>query len=135
MALAVPSAGVHLGQDDLPPQDARRLAGEKLIIGRSTHSLEQARHAVEVEQADYIAVGAVYSTETKPEHTLAGVSLAQQVCGLGLPVPIFAIGGITVDRAKELKAAGVKRVAVSSAIVAAADPQAETRRFVEAMAS
>jgi len=135
VALAAEAAGVHLGQDDIPPVDARRIVGEKVIIGRSTHSQEQARHAVEVEQADYLGVGSVYETTTKQERILAGVALAERVCAMGLGVPVFAIGGITLDRLAELKAAGVKRVAVSSAIAAAPDPETTTRRFIERMAA
>lgn len=135
IALAAGAAGVHLGQEDLPPLDARRVGGEKVIIGRSTHSVEQARHAVELEKADYLGVGSVYDTSTKQERILAGVTLAQQVCALGLGVPVFAIGGITLDRVAELKAAGVKRVAVSAAIVADPDPEGCTRRFIELLAA
>jgi thiamine-phosphate pyrophosphorylase len=119
----------------MPLLDARGIVGEKVIIGRSTHSLEQVRHAVEVEQADYLGVGSVYETSTKQERVLAGVALAEQVCAMGLGVPVFAIGGITLDRLAELKAAGVKRVAVSSAIAAAPDPETTTRRFIELMAA
>lgn len=133
IALAAEASGVHLGQGDLTPLETRRLAGEKLIIGRSTHSVEQARHAVEVEQADYLGVGSVYDTATKQQSITGGVELAKQVCALDLGVPVFAIGGITVDRLAELKAAGVKRVAVSSAIAAAPDPEETTRRFIEQM--
>jgi thiamine-phosphate pyrophosphorylase len=135
IALAGEASGVHLGQDDIAPSDVRRIAGEKLIIGRSTHSVEQARNAVEVEQADYIGVGSVYDTSTKQGRILAGMELAEQVCDLGLGVPVFAIGGITLERVKELRAAGVKRVAVSSAIASAPDPETATRRFIEAMAA
>jgi len=135
IALASGAAGVHLGQDDLPPLDARCAFGEKVIVGRSTHSVEQARYAVECEKADYLGVGSVYDTSTKQERILAGVKLAQQVCALGLGVPVFAIGGITLDRVAELKAAGVKRVAVSSAIVADPDPEGITRRFIELLAA
>ncbi|MCY3019014.1 MAG: thiamine phosphate synthase [Planctomycetota bacterium] len=135
VALAAKAGGLHLGQEDLSPLDVRRLAGEKLIVGRSTHSVEQARSAVQVEQADYIAIGAMYDTSTKRQRTLAGVGLAERVCALGLSVPVFAIGGITVERARELKKVGIKQVAVSSAIVADPDPEAATRRLVDVMVS
>lgn len=134
IALAAAAAGVHLGQSDMPPAAARTIAGERLIIGRSTHSVEQAERAVTVEQADYIGVGSVYDTSTKQGRVLGGVELARKVCALGLGVPIFAIGGITLERLEELKGAGVKQVAVSSAILAASDPTDATRRFIETMA-
>lgn len=133
VSLAAHSAGVHLGQDDLTPVQARGVSGERLLIGRSTHSVEQARTAVEVEGADYIGIGSMYDTKTKPERTLAGVKLAEEVSALKLKVPVFAIGGISLERLEELKRAGVRRVAVSSAIIAADDPEAQARRFVEAM--
>jgi len=135
VALAAGAAGVHLGQDDFAPTEARYLAGQKLLIGCSTHSLDQVRLAVEQEQADYVAIGAMYQTATKPAHVLAGVTLAKQVSALQLPIPVFAIGGITVERIEELKTAGVRHIAVSSAIIADRDPYAASRRFVEAMAT
>ena len=134
LSLAACSAGVHLGQDDLTPNQARSVSGERLLIGRSTHSVEQARAAVEVERADYIGIGSMYDTKTKPERTLASVKLAEEVSALKLNVPVFAIGGISLERLEELKKAGVRRVAVSSAIIAADDPESQARRFVEAMA-
>ena len=97
LALAANVAGVHLGQDDLAPEAARRVAGYRLLIGRSTHSVEQAVQAVERECADYIGIGSMYDTLTKPERTLAGLKLAEQVAALKLPAPVFAIGGINAS--------------------------------------
>jgi thiamine-phosphate pyrophosphorylase len=125
--------GVHVGQNDLCPTDVRRLSGSKLIVGRSTHSTEQVRRAVEVERADYIAIGSMYATSTKREHILAGVKLAEQVSAMRLNVPVFAIGGITEDRLGELRSAGVRQIAISSAIISDPNPEEATRRFVVKM--
>ncbi|MFH0938548.1 MAG: thiamine phosphate synthase [Planctomycetota bacterium] len=133
VAIAADVAGVHLGQEDLAPAEARFLTGEKLLIGRSTHSIQQVKFAIESEQADYIAIGAMYETTTKSSLILAGVALAEQVSAQQLPIPVFAIGGITVESVAELKTAGVRHIAVSSAIIADHDPYIASCRFVEAM--
>ena len=134
IALAVGLPGVHLGQKDLTLDEARKVSGERLVLGRSTHSVAQAKAAVEVEKADYIAIGSIYETSTKVGRILAGIPLAEQVSALGLPVPVFAIGGITQERIPELRTAGVRRVAVSTAIIAQDDPESATKRLLEAMA-
>jgi len=134
VALATGMPGVHLGQQDMTLEEARRVSGERLILGRSTHSVVQAKAAVEVEKADYIAIGSIYETSTKQGRILAGIQLAEQVSALNLPVPVFAIGGITPERIPELKAAGVRRVAVSKTIIAQDDPESATKRLLDAMA-
>ncbi|HYG75012.1 MAG TPA: thiamine phosphate synthase [Planctomycetota bacterium] len=134
VALMCGAPGVHVGQDDLSPQQIRALAAEKLIIGRSTHSVAQAKAAVSDEKADYIAIGSMYETATKQGRILAGLKLAEQVSGINLPVPVFAIGGITCERVKELKAAGIRRIAVSTAVIAQSDPESATKRLIDAMA-
>lgn len=133
VALAARAAGAHLGQTDLPPEKMRAWAGEGFLFGRSTHSPEQALRAVEVEGADYIAVGAMYETATKAGFTLQGPALASAVAKLKLDVPVFAIGGITVERIQELKAAGVGRVAVSAAVISGADPEQAARELLAAL--
>jgi thiamine-phosphate pyrophosphorylase len=135
VALTAQAAGVHLGQEDLAPTSVRFISGERLIIGRSTHSVQQAQQAVTVDRADYIAIGSMYDTSTKRERILAGVKLAEDVSALKLEVPVFAIGGITLERIPELKRAGVRQIAVSSAVISAADPESMTRKFVELLES
>jgi len=135
LTLAAGAAGVHLGQDDLPPLEVRKVAGQKVIVGRSTHSAEQALNAVNEENVDYVAIGAMYDTATKPERQLVGPVLAEKVSALNLGVPVFAIGGINLERMAELKQAGVKQFAVSSAIISAADPQDAAKRMIEAACS
>jgi thiamine-phosphate pyrophosphorylase len=135
VAIASGAEGVHLGQTDIPTVEVRKIAGVKLLIGRSTHSVEQARQAVEEDRADYIAIGSMYDTSTKAAPILAGLKLAEEVSAMKLTVPVFAIGGIKAEKVKELKAAGVRRIAVSTAVIADKDPEAATRRLIEAMAS
>ena len=133
LALSASLPGVHLGQGDLSPCEARRICGEKMLVGRSTHSVEQAKYAVEIEKSDYIAIGSMYDTNTKQGRILVGLKLAEQVAALQLKVPVFAIGGITEERVPELRGAGVDRIAVSTAIIRHPDPEEATRRLIAAM--
>jgi thiamine-phosphate diphosphorylase len=96
--------------------------------------VQQAQDAVKTEQVDYIAVGSIYDTKTKPGRILAGLALAEKVSALNLQVPVFAIGGITSARIKELKSAGIRRIAVSTAVIADANPESAAKQLVEAMA-
>jgi thiamine-phosphate pyrophosphorylase len=125
--------GVHVGQDDLAPHEARRIVGPERIVGVSTHSLEQARAAAAA-GADYIGCGPMFQSSTKPQEVIPGPGLAAEVAReVGLP--IMAIGGITAGNASQVLAAGVKWLAVSSVVCGAADPEAETRRLVELIRS
>jgi len=133
VALAIDADGVHLGQDDMPIEAARRLIGPGKIIGISTHSVEQAL-AAEKAGADYIGVGPVYETHTK-EDVMApvGLELVRRVAGV-VRIPKVAIGGIKAHNAQEPVAAGADGVAVITAVVAADDIAAaarELRRQVE----
>ena len=119
VAMAVEADGVHLGQDDLPLATARRLWPGR-IVGRSTHSLAQALEAVRG-GADYIGVGPVYATPTKPGRPAVGLSLVRAVADAGVSLPWFAIGGIDGSCAGDVLAAGARRVAVVRAVCDAAD--------------
>jgi len=119
--------GVHLGQDDLPAAAARRILGAGAVIGRSTHDPGQAAAAV-AEGADYLAIGPVFPTATKGYSQGIGVEAAGAI-SRKLSIPVVAIGGITAENLPELLAAGVRRVAVCSAIIGAADVGAEAARF------
>jgi thiamine-phosphate pyrophosphorylase len=121
--------GVHLGQDDLPPRAARKIVGQDMIIGVSTHNVAQARQAV-ADGADYIGVGPIYPTRTRGYETGVGISYIREVIAADLPVPFFAIGSITPTSLPEVLSAGARRVAVSSAIIAAKDITAVTAEFV-----
>jgi len=119
VAAAVGADGVHLGQEDLPMAAARRLLGERAIIGVSTHSVAEAV-AAEQAGADYIGVGPVFSTPTKPELEPKGVALLREVLP-AVHLPVVAIGGITPENVAAVVAAGVNRVAVVSAVAGAPD--------------
>jgi thiamine-phosphate pyrophosphorylase len=131
LALAIDADGVHLGQDDLPPGAARPLLKPGMILGLSTHSVEQAK-AAQAAGADYIAVGSMFPTTTKPEFQLVGPALAREVRPV-VHVPLIGIGGITPDNVGDVIAAGVDGVAVISAVCAAPDPAAAARRFIAAI--
>ena len=118
IALTANAAGVHLGQDDMPPAKARLLLGAKAIIGYSTHTLEQARHAATL-PVDYIAFGPVFATKTKVDPDavvgLDGVRRVREAIG---DIPLVAIGGIDIDNAEGVLSAGADSVAMISAIIA-----------------
>jgi thiamine-phosphate pyrophosphorylase len=129
LAVAVGADGVHLGQDDLPPAAARALLKPGMILGLSTHSVAQAE-AAQAAGADYVAVGSMYPTATKPEFQLVGPALVRELRPR-IRVPLVAIGGITPENAGEVIAAGADAVAVISAVCGARDPAAAARRFVQ----
>ncbi|MBU4345803.1 MAG: thiamine phosphate synthase [Candidatus Omnitrophica bacterium] len=112
IARLIDSDGVHLGQDDLPIGIARRLLGKDKIIGVSCHSLKQAKSA-EVQGADYISIGPVFSTPTKPEYKPVGLGLIREI-SQEIKIPFFAIGGINEKNIGKVLDAGAKRIAVCS---------------------
>lgn len=120
VAILSGSDGVHLGQDDLPLKQARKLLGKNKIIGISCHSLLQALKA-QKEGADYIGIGPIYSTATKPEYKAIGLRVLRQLRGK-IKIPYFAIGSINESNIKEITAAGARRIAVCRAILKADDP-------------
>lgn len=126
VALAAGADILHLGQDDLPMAWARRIVGDAMLLGRSTHSLDQARRAIQ-EGWDYFAVGPVYQTATKPGRPAVGTALLKAVAALDPPVPWFAIGGVDLETIDEVTAAGASRAVVVRAITDAPDPAAAAR--------
>jgi thiamine-phosphate pyrophosphorylase len=133
VALAAAADVLHLGQEDLPMGWARRMVGDGMLLGRSTHDLEQARDAI-AEGWDYFAVGPVYPTATKPGRPAVGASLLREVAALEPGSPWFAIGGIDRSSLAEVSGAGATRIVVVRAITEAADPAAaaaELRRLLE----
>ena len=128
LALVVGADGVHLGQDDLPATAARPLLRPGMILGVSTHSLEQARRA-RADGADYVAVGSMFPTSTKAGFELVGPELLARVRP-EVPQPLVGIGGITADNLDRVIRAGADGVAVISAVCAAADPRAATERLL-----
>ena len=120
LALAVDADGVHLGQGDLPPALARQLLGPDRLIGRSTHALSQLRQA-EADGCDYVGVGPVNATPTKPGREPVGLEYVRQAAAASR-IPFFAIGGIDASTLAAAQAAGAERVAVVRAITEAPDP-------------
>lgn len=129
LALAVEADGLHVGQDDLPAPVARRLLPSSMFLGVSSHSVEQARKAQE-DGADYVAVGSIFPTATKPEFELVGLSLLRAV-RREVTAPLVAIGGISAENAAEVIRAGADGVAVVSAVCGARDPAEATRLLLE----
>jgi thiamine-phosphate pyrophosphorylase len=117
--------GVHVGQEDVPPAEARAVVGPERIVGLSTHSREQIEAAGE-EDVDYIAVGPVFATPTKPGRPGVGLDLVRAAAEIA-PVPWFAIGGIDLENAASVVEAGARRIAVVRAIRDAADPRLAAR--------
>ena len=128
LAVAVAADGVHLGQEDLPARLARPLLRAAMILGVSTHSVEQARAARDA-GADYIAVGSMFPTTTKPDFQLVGPDLLRKLRG-EIRVPLIGIGGITPANVAQVIRAGADGVAVISAVCGADDPRAATERFL-----
>jgi thiamine-phosphate pyrophosphorylase len=134
IAIAAEADGVHLGQDDLSPSVVRQLPGfHGRLIGRSTHSLEQARAAID-EGADYFAVGPVFPTPTKAGRAAVGTSLVSQVAAIA-DRPFVAVGGIDHDNAADVVGAGAPALAVVRAVYDAADPAESARRLHELIAT
>ena len=131
LALAVDADGVHLGQDDLPTEIARRLLGPERLLGRSTHSLEQVRKA-NSEDCDYLGLGPVHDTAVKPERSAIGNELVGEALTLSSK-PVFAIGGIHVSNLGPLTASGCRHVAVIGAIMEAADPGQAVRDLLDSL--
>ncbi len=120
--------GVHLGQEDLPVAHAREILGPQAIVGRSVGTAGEALEAVR-EGADYLGVGTVYATPTKPDAEVTGPLLLREVARLEPPVPWFAIGGITLQTAREVAEAGAPGFAVVRAVLDAQDPEAAAREL------
>lgn len=133
---AAVGAGVHLGQHDLPVAEARRLLGAGAVIGRSTHTLDELGRALG-EPVSYVAYGPVFATGTKANHDpvvgLAGLAAAARVARAA-GRPLVAIGGITLETAATVVAAGADAVAVISDLVRGPEPpRARAARFLSAL--
>jgi thiamine-phosphate pyrophosphorylase len=126
VALAAGADVLHLGQDDLPLAWARRILGDDVLLGRSTHDLDQAARAA-AEPWDYLVAGPVWATATKPGRPATGTALLKAVADLGPPQPWFAIGGVDLHNLDQVTAAGATRIVVVRAITTAPDPGAATR--------
>lgn len=120
IALAAGADGVHLGTNDLPIVEARKLAGRSLLIGASTHDMDEAQRAIDA-GADYCGVGAMFATGVKPERTPSGIAYLRAFIERYPTVPHLAIGGINSDNMASLVEHGARGVAVSSFVCGAGD--------------
>ena len=122
VAATVGADGVHVGQDDLPVGEARAIVGADKIVGKSTHSLEQAI-AGQAEGADYIGFGPLFATPTKPGRPAIGTEDIEAAHQRVTEIPIFCIGGVKLENLRTLSEAGAKRVVIVSGILQAEDPR------------
>ncbi len=127
IALEIGADGVHLGQSDIPINEARKICEDKLIIGLSTHSVEQAVKA-DKEDVDYITIGPIFKTRAK-DFTV-GISIIKDILKK-IKKPLIAIGGINRDNIDSVLGQGVKSVAVISAVVCADDVKGDAKELIE----
>ncbi len=118
--------GVHVGQDDLPVAEARASAGRPILVGKSTHSPEQAAAAIE-EGADYLGFGPLFATPTKPDYSPIGLQDIASVV-VSAPVPVFCIGGIQPENLQSVLHHGAQRVVLVSGLILAPDIAARVRQ-------
>jgi thiamine-phosphate pyrophosphorylase len=133
IAAAVYADGVHLGQQDLSVKDARAVTGTRMLVGVSTHHIDQARAAV-LDGANYIGTGPTFPSRTKPFERFAGLDYLRQVAA-EIRLPTFAIGGITAENLPEVLATGISRVAVGDAVSAAANPASAAHELSDMLKS
>jgi thiamine-phosphate pyrophosphorylase len=133
VALLARADGVHLGQEELSVYDARQIVGPEMLIGVSTHTIDQARQAV-LDGANYLGCGPTFDSGTKRFDHFPGLEFLRQVAN-EVALPAFAIGGITLDNLPEVLATGFTRVAVSGAVTASQDPAGQVRSFLAALSA
>lgn len=119
VAAAIGADGVHIGQDDAPMDEVRAIVGDEMLVGRSTHSVEQAAVAAADSRNDCIGFGPLFSTPTKPTYTPIGTEEIQAVHNAHPDLPIFCIGGIKKENLNEVISAGAKRAVIVSGILQA----------------
>ncbi len=131
LALVAGADGVHLGQEDLPPSRIPKALRERRVIGRSTHTLAQARAACD-EPVDYLAFGPVFGTRSKDSaYAARGVEMLAEVVRIAAPRPVVAIGGIDASNLRDVAGAGAAGAAVISAVADAEDPVRAVRELVD----
>jgi thiamine-phosphate pyrophosphorylase len=131
IARLVEADGVHLGQDDLPVKEARRILGSEALIGVSTHDLSQVRQAI-LDGASYLGVGPIFPSATKEFANFPGLDFLREAVA-ETSLPLFAIGGITTATIAQAAAAGARRVAVSHTIASADDPRLAAATLIRAL--
>lgn len=135
IALRHPCCGLHVGQDDASVEEARNRLGPDRILGLSTHSVEQAKRALEkAPLLSYFCIGPVYATRTKPDYVPVGLELVRAVTALNDGIlPLFSIGGINRANVEHVRLAGAERVVVVSDVLEAEDPADAVRELRDAM--
>lgn len=134
LAALANAAGVHVGQEDLAPADARQLLGAEAVVGFSTHTTKQIEWAVR-EPVSYIAVGPVFGTRTKETgYSAVGLELVSFAAQLAGPIPVVAIGGITIETAESVLQAGATSVAVIGDLVTQGNPQGRVAAYLQRLA-
>jgi thiamine-phosphate pyrophosphorylase len=128
IAVAANADGVHVGQEDLPVKEVRAIVGTRVLIGVSTHNIEQARAAV-LDGANYLGAGPTFPSRTKAFEAFAGLDYLRTVAA-EIHLPTFAIGGIAAANLPDVLATGITRVAVGSAVTAAAEPASAARELL-----
>lgn len=128
VAIACNADGIHIGQDDMDLKTVRSLVGEDMIIGVSTHNVEEAKKA-QIEGADYIGIGAVFNTSTKNNTKPISFDELKEVCE-AVDIPKVAIGGISRENVLDLKGSGIDGVAVVSAIFGTGDITGSTKELL-----
>jgi thiamine-phosphate pyrophosphorylase len=135
IALLSAAAGVHVGQDDLPPSAARRLLGKEAVVGLSTHTISQIERAV-LEPVSYVAVGPVFGSRSKDTgYTAVGLELVGTAAHVAGKLPVVAIGGITLENARSVIDAGATAVAVIGDLLLGDDPRGRTQAFLQRLTS
>ena len=135
LAVLAGADGVHVGQDDLGPVDVRRLVGADSLVGLSTHTTEQLARALEA-PVSYVAIGPVFGTVTKQTgYDAVGLAMVRTAAEMAARrgLPLVAIGGITLDRARSVVDAGATSVAVIGDLLASGDPEGRVREFVRTL--
>ena len=122
------ASGVHVGQEDAPPEEVRELLGPDCVIGVSAGSVEEAQEAISG-GADYLGIGTVFATPTKTDTEVSGLVLVEAISREHLPIPWFAIGGIDLENASRVAVAGAPGFAVVRAVLDAEDPEAAARKL------
>ncbi|MFH1140346.1 MAG: thiamine phosphate synthase [Chloroflexota bacterium] len=133
VALAVGADGVELGEEAMPVAAVRRIAGRRLLIGRSVHSVDGAREA-EAQGADFLVVGTIFPTRSKPGARTAGLKQLAQV-SQSVNIPFLAIGGVNATNVAQVMAQGAAGIAVITAILDSEDPRKAARELKQAMAA
>ena len=131
LAAMAKAAGVHVGQDDLAPDEARHLVGPDRIVGFSTHTIPQIEAAIR-EPISYLAVGPIFGTTTKETgYSAVGLALVSTAARLAGSIPVVAIGGITIDTAESVLQAGAASVAVIGDLLAQGNPQGRVAAYLQ----